>query len=266
MTRTLDDFRVETRTAVEAAQRAGEMLRAGTGRDSVTVKGDRDIVTATDTAIESEIRSIAATRLGISVVGEELGGEPPVNDAYWLVDPLCGTANFAAGIPLYCTNIAVVLGGTVIAGVVADANGGLLVAEAGLGAWSVEHGRCTRVTTSAAATAVVIEAGRSTDRRRAAAGDFTAAAISTNRWDVMALNSTVSLAYVAAGRVAAYALFAPAALHLAAGTALVMEAGGVVTDLGGAPWSLQSQTMLAAADEDTHRALLALIKRADARG
>lgn len=260
MTRTLHDFRIETRVAVEAAQRAGEMLREGVGRDRITVKGTRDIVTGTDTAIESEIRAVAAARLGIPVVGEEFGGVPPEKSVYWLVDPLCGTANFAAGLPLYCTNIAVVLDGQVVAGVVVDARGELLVSETDLGTWSVDgNGGCSPVATSPAATAVVIEAGRSTGDLRAAAADFTAAATRANGWDVMALNSTVSLAYVAAGRVAAYALFAPAALHLAAGSALVAEAGGVVTDLDGAPWTLRSQSLLAAADGQTHAALLSLI-------
>lgn len=47
-------------------------------------------------------------------------------------------------------------------------------------------------------------------------------------------------------------------LHVAAGTLLVEEAGGVVTDVDGKPWALTSDTLLAAADAATQEDLLGI--------
>lgn len=250
------EFTAGTRAAAEAVARAMPLaLGAAAG---VTSKGVRDLVTATDVAVEDSLRT-AAAGLGVALVGEERGGTAPDGVPYWLVDPLCGTSNYAAGIPLYCVNLAVVLDGEVTAAVVGDAStGDLLVAERGGGAWGFRDGVRRRLAATDANAAVVVEAGRSKGARRAEAARFTAAATRTDRWDVMALNSTVSLAYVAAGRVAAYVLFAAAPLHLAAGSLLVAEAGGVVTDLAGSPWNLRSESLVASAGGPLHDDLLRL--------
>ena len=243
-----------TSAAAAAVSRALALAAESLGDPRVTAKGPRDLVTATDVAVEDLLRSAAAS-LGISVVGEERGGEAPAGEPYWLVDPLCGTANFAAGIPLYSVNLAVVLDGAVVAAVVGDGStGDVLVAERGSGAW-----RSGARLASSASGAVVVEAGRSSSSVLSAAAAFTAAALRAERWDVMALNSTVSLAYVATGRVAAYVLFPKATLHVAAGALLCAEAGAVVTDLRGVAWTLDSDSLVAAATPELHRDLLALL-------
>ena len=254
-----DTFTPETLAAAAAVERALAVVRAALGRATgITSKGVRDLVTSTDVLVEDALRA-AAESLGVAMVGEERGGTAPEAARYWLVDPLCGTTNFAMGIPVFSVNLAVVSDGAVVAAVVGDASTGeVLVAERDRGAWAVRRDERRRLATSDAGSAVVIEAGRAQGRRRADAAAFTAAAIGADRWDVMALNSTVSLAYVAAGRVAAYVLFPQATLHVAAGTLLTLEAGGVVTDLAGVPWTLDSDSLVASANEPLHRQLLAL--------
>ena len=248
-----------TGAAVAAVRTAMPLAASGVGDPAnVTSKGVRDLVTRTDVAIEDTLRA-AAAEAGVAFVGEERGGRAPDDAPYWLVDPLCGTTNFAMGIPLSCVNVAVVDGGAVVASVVGDlSTGDLLVAERGGGAWARRDDRWRRLATSDTSATVVIEAGRSTGARRDAAARCVAAAIRADRWDVLALSSTVSLAYVAAGRVAAYLLFPAAPLHLAAGTLLATEAGGVVTDLAGAPWTLASDSLVASAHPALHDDLLAL--------
>jgi fructose-1,6-bisphosphatase/inositol monophosphatase family enzyme len=69
-------------------------------------------VTATDVAVEDAVRTMVGGAVGSLVVGEERGGEPPADGApYWVVDPICGTRNFASGVPLYSINLALVEGG-----------------------------------------------------------------------------------------------------------------------------------------------------------
>jgi len=79
------------------------------------------------------------------------------------------------------------------------------------------------------------------------------------RWDIRALSTTLALAYVAAGRVAAYVLFWTSALHVAAGSLLAAEAGAVVSDVDGRPWTTRSDS-IAAATSALHSDLLALVQ------
>lgn len=62
-------------------------------------KEGNDFATQTDLDAERAIRAVlAAERPGDSVLGEELAGDGPSGASRrWLVDPLCGTLNFAAG-------------------------------------------------------------------------------------------------------------------------------------------------------------------------
>jgi myo-inositol-1(or 4)-monophosphatase len=77
------------------------------------------------------------------------------------------------------------------------------------------------------------------------------------------LSTTLALAYVAGGRVAAYVLFWTSALHVAPGSLLVAEAGAVVSDLDGRPWTIQSDSIVASATPALHYDLLALARRPD---
>src|SRR5207247_8201578 len=99
-----------------------------------------DLVTATDIAVEDAIRGIVGDALGIPVVGEERGGEAPADGSpFWLVDPICGTRNFASGSPLYCVNMALVEAGRVTVAVVGEPSTGEIdVAEGGRGAWGMK--------------------------------------------------------------------------------------------------------------------------------
>ena len=72
-------------------------------------------------AVEDAVRTIIRGAVGSLVVGEERGGEAPADGApCWLVDPICGTRNFASGVPLYSINLAFVEGGQLTVAVVGD--------------------------------------------------------------------------------------------------------------------------------------------------
>jgi myo-inositol-1(or 4)-monophosphatase len=245
-------------TAIRAVAEALDLALARTGADEVTTKAGRDIVTATDVRVEDHVRAILGDALGIEVVGEERGGEE--GDAYWLVDPICGTRNYASGIPLWCVNLALVREGEPVLAVVADpSTDELLVASAGGGTWALERdGGARRLRADTSNDMIVVEDGKPTGPRRDAAADFFAAVVRANRWDLHALSSTISAAYVAAGRIAAYACFYVTAVHTTAGVLLARESGAVVTDVDGAPWTLASDSLLIAATAELHADLLAL--------
>lgn len=80
-------------------------------------------------------------------------------------------------------------------------------------------------------------------------------------WYVWQFSSTVAYVYLATGRIAAIVHFATSPVHVAAGCLLVAEAGAVVTDLAGRPWSVASSGVLAAATRELHDERRALLER-----
>lgn len=257
MTTSRDGLRLETRVAIDAVEQALELARRRVGAEDITAKGARDVVTATDLAVEDAVRAIVRDALASPVIGEERGGERPADGSpYWLVDPICGTRNFASGIPLYCVNLALVEVDDVTVAVVGDpTTGEIHVAERGRGAWALKDGARRRLRPSTESRTIVIDEGDSTGARREQAARFTAGAIRADRWDLRGLSTTLSLPYLAAGRISAYVLFWASAIHTGAGSLLVTEAGGTLSDIDGRPWTIHSDSVIASATPDLHAEL-----------
>ena len=111
----------------------------------VTVKADGTVVTEADRAIEAEARRIAAAGCpGLGVLGEEYGETPARTGARLIIDPIDATQNFARGIPIFATLLAIEERGEVIAGMAsAPALGVRWSAARGAGAF--RNGRRMRV-------------------------------------------------------------------------------------------------------------------------
>lgn len=82
------------------------------------LKDDNSIVTDADRAAEELIRAqLSRTRSRDQVIGEEFGSQGESNRK-WIIDPIDGTANFARGVPVWATLIALEEDGEVVVGVV----------------------------------------------------------------------------------------------------------------------------------------------------
>lgn len=94
----------------EIADEAAEIAMGVFRRDvEVTWKADATPVTQADTMIESTIRKrVAEAFPGDPVLGEEEGGEEG-DGRVWVIDPIDGTRNFASGIQIWSTLIALVV-------------------------------------------------------------------------------------------------------------------------------------------------------------
>jgi fructose-1,6-bisphosphatase/inositol monophosphatase family enzyme len=248
-------------TAIEAGQR---LSRRRLGADEIQSKGGRELVTGTDLAVEDAIRtSVLAWRPEWTVVGEERGGEDQVGDRpYWLLDPICGTRNFACNLPLYSTNLALVEDGCPTIAIVADGGtGDVYVAQRGDGAWRLTPGDAVRVHASGASGVVSVSPGkaRASDRHHHGA-EFLRGALVADRWDVRVIGSNIVFPYVATGRLAAYAFFnSVSPVHTTAGCLLVEEAGALVSDFSGQPWTLETRHLLASATPELQSDLVALL-------
>jgi fructose-1,6-bisphosphatase/inositol monophosphatase family enzyme len=107
-------------------------------------KGPGDLVTIADLRTEQALTPILRGLMpGSTVVGEEVTAKDATvldrlngDGDVWLIDPVDGTANFAAGLPLFACMVAFVRAGEVIAAWIYDPVKQLMaVAEAGAGAW-----------------------------------------------------------------------------------------------------------------------------------
>ena len=100
-------FDQELAFAHELADRAADIgLEVFAGDFEVRQKEDRSPVTEGDTRIEAMIREALAGRFpGDAILGEE-GGLDGSGARMWIIDPIDGTRNFAARIPIWATLIA----------------------------------------------------------------------------------------------------------------------------------------------------------------
>lgn len=114
-------YNEELAFAHELADRASQ-IALGMFRTTglrVDRKADRTLVTDADLAIEAMIRTrIADAFPGDRILGEEEGGSHEAEGRVWVIDPIDATANFARGIPVWATLIALREHGSSVMGLV----------------------------------------------------------------------------------------------------------------------------------------------------
>jgi myo-inositol-1(or 4)-monophosphatase len=243
---------------IKAAHRAGRSLKRDLGEIEhlqVSVKGPRNFVTAADRRAESILREeLAKARPDYGFLGEEGGAHPGTDKTHrWIVDPLDGTTNFLHALER---------NGTVVAGVVYNpANDEMFVAERGKGAFLNEK-RIRVAARQRLADAIVAcglpHYGRgdlALARNEIAAAQRAFAGL--RRYGA----ATLDLAWVAAGRLDAFWERDLSPWDLAAGSLLVREAGGFISDLDGGD-AILTKGNVVAGNETMHRELLRLLQEA----
>jgi len=126
-------------TAVEAVTRAGDLQMARFGGDfQIDKKGTIDLVTEVDVAVEQMFRAMIAERFpDHQVLAEEMGGAATAPEGpCWVFDPIDGTTNFAHGLPIFCSSLALEIDGVAeVAAVYDPTRKELFTAERGGGAF-----------------------------------------------------------------------------------------------------------------------------------
>jgi myo-inositol-1(or 4)-monophosphatase len=237
--------------AVEAAREAGAILRAEFDRPKkISYKGEVDIVTESDRRSEAAI--VARLRSHFpqhGIVAEEGGGGADGTRRgakyVWHVDPLDGTTNFAHGYPCFAVSIGLVEDGEpVVAAVLNPIADELFTAARGEGAYlgpkRIQVSPVEKLATSLVAT------GFPTHQRTTSVNiqyywDFTLRSHGVRRDGSAALD----LCSVACGRFEGFWEFGLNSWDTAAGTLIVREAGGIVSDLEGRPYRPGDKTILA---------------------
>lgn len=216
----------------EIVRSAGGVMRgAFTAPDkpAYSLKGRQDYLTATDGAIEQLVREAIEQRFaGDAVLGEEGGGSVD-GKRLWIVDPIDGTANFARQIPHYCVSLGLLEDGRLRAGAIYEPNcDELFIAERGHGAWL--NGERMRVSGVSEIGASTVEVGWSTRIPVQTYLDMVGRAAHAGCSVRRAGSGALGLAYVAAGRIEAYAEAHINSWDVAGALLLITEAGGHVND------------------------------------
>lgn len=233
------------------------------------LKVGTDFATDADLDAETTIRTVLTDhRPGDAQLGEEHGASGPESSRRWLVDPLCGTRNFGAGLPLVSTNVALSEDGEVTAAASAECVGDETYWTDGTTAWVRRGGADStlRPDRSSLMVSFNLEVDAAGRRR---ASDIMADPVFFETYQPRITSSTLALAWVAAGRHAAYVTEGDLRdnVHFAAGVGLCRAAGCVVTDLDGRSVDTGAAGarggragLIAAADATTHRAMLTLMR------
>ena len=261
--------RDDAEVATAAARAGAEVVLARYGqRLSRIDKGAGDFATDADVAAEEAILGvIRAARPDDAVHGEEGGRRGPADASrQWLVDPLCGTLNYAVGNMLVAVNVALRDGPAAVA----DPFSGEVFFTDGTTAWVRRDGVDELLAPTAATGLVDVNL----DPPFPSAPGFRAVDLLAHP-DFVAgfrprvVSSTLALAWVAAGKRAAYVTDGgdlTESVHFAAGIALCRAAGCVVTGVDGAPIGQTGRAcqggrgLVVASDAETHGLLLSMIR------
>ncbi len=231
----------------------------------VSKKGPADFVSAADKIAEKTIQQeLLKARPKYGFLLEESGEIPGADTSNrWIVDPLDGTTNFLHGIPHFAISIALERDGVPFAGVIYEPiHDEMFWGERGQGAHL--NGRRIRVSgrdnldESLLATGIPFKGERDHPLFLKQLGEVMAVTAGVRRFGSAALD----LAWVAAGR---YDGFWETGIHawdMAAGIAIVREAGGLVSDLSGGEGMLKGGDIVAA-NSNIHRKIIKILKAAE---
>ena len=227
-------------------------------------KQGNDFATEVDLAIERQVVAELESATGIGVHGEEFGGADLNSPLVWVLDPIDGTFNYAAGSPMAAMLLGLLRDGEPIAGLTwlpftgqryTAIEGGPLYVD------GVAHPPLHRAGLAQSIVAFgtfnVDWGGRFPGRYRVAVLEEISRVCSKLR---MHGSTGIDMAYVGAGIMGAAISFGGKVWDHAAGVALVRAAGGVVTELDGRPWSVQTRSTLTAAP-GAHEEVLEILDR-----
>jgi myo-inositol-1(or 4)-monophosphatase len=173
-----------------------------------------------------------------------------------LIDPLDGTTNYTTQIPFFAVSIASAKNKEVVLGAVYDPmHGNLYSAEKGEGAKLNDSPM--RISATEDLRQSMVGYTRPAKVKERFVEMFSKVELATRTPKILG-SAVLTLCLAANGNLDAAILISPNPWDMAAGSLLVQEAGGKITDFEGKPWSLESKDILAT-NGKIHQELLEII-------
>lgn len=243
------DF-AELLKVAEAAVDRGREVTDTRAPGRLTAKGDRDMASEVDFAVERRVREFLERETPeIGVLGEEEGGA--TDGTRWVLDPIDGTVNFVHGAPLWGISLGLIADGRAVAGVIDHpALGTRYAAAEGYGATCngepIRGSDCTDLTDALVAVGdyAVGPAAAEQNVERLAMTQLLFPRVQRVR---MIGTAATALTWVAAGHFDAMVMFSNKPWDTMAGVAMAREAGIHVHDLDGTPHTPASRGTVAVA-------------------
>jgi myo-inositol-1(or 4)-monophosphatase len=259
-------------TAVKAARKAGSIInRASLDLDLIKVasKGRSDFVTEVDRAAEAAIIDVLKSAYpSHEILAEESGASNPEggSEYTWIIDPLDGTTNFIHGFPQYAVSIGLQHNGVITQAVVYDpTRNELFTATRGRGAFlndrRIRVSRRAKLSESLIGTGFPFRKLEHLDEYVRMFKLITEQTAGIRRPGAAALD----LAYVACGRLDGFWEFGLSPWDMAAGSLLILEAGGLIGDFDGENDYLSAGHVVCGAPK-VYAQLLALVQEVHRRG
>ncbi|TCO30320.1 myo-inositol-1(or 4)-monophosphatase [Kribbella steppae] len=228
----------------EAAVDQGRTVTDTRAPGVLTSKGDRDMASEVDFAVEREVRAFLERETpDIGVLGEEEGGA--TDGTRWVLDPIDGTVNFVHGVPLWGISLGLIHEGRAVAGVIDHpALGTRYAAAEGLGATCngqpIRGSECTDLTDALVAVGDYA-VGPEAAAQNAVRLRLTELLYPRVQRIRMIGTAATALTWTAAGHFDAMVMFSNKPWDTMAGVAIAREAGVVVLDLDGSEHAPESR-------------------------
>ncbi len=256
--------------AIQAALKAGDILNQHSGKvKKIEFKDEVNLVTEVDCLSEEAIIKILKNQFPDHGILTEEGEGKKSESAYkWVIDPLDGTTNYAHDLPVYCVSIALEKEGEIILGVVYNPNlDELFVAEKGKGAFLYKgrkikkNQRRISVSQTADLSQSLLATGFPYDIRTTQIDNLNHFANFYKKSQAIrrAGSAALDLCYLAMGRFDGFWELKLSPWDMAAGSLLVTEAGGKVTDFSGGPFNIYLKEILASNGE-IHQQMIDVLK------
>lgn len=236
------------KTAIDAAKKAGLLLKKNIYKaHRIKFKGVIDIVTEMDKKAEDVIMETIKNAFPEHGILTEESAEQKTDSKYrWIIDPLDGTTNYSHGFPVFCVSIALEKQGEIILGVVYNPMlNELFTAEKGRGAYlnnkKIKVSHIKELTKSLLATGFPYDIRTSEQNNIANFANFAVSAQAIRR----AGSAALDMCYVACGRFDGFWELKLKPWDTAAAMLIINEAGGMVSDFNGKPFSFYSGETLA---------------------
>jgi myo-inositol-1(or 4)-monophosphatase len=221
---------IAKKTAIYIQSERGKIVK-----DQIEVKGLNDFVTRVDKTSEKMIvEALQPLVQGAGFIAEE-NTKPEKGETYnWIIDPLDGTTNFIHGVPCYCISIALMENNKIVVGVIYELNlqecfyawkeGGAF-----LNGNKIQVSNANSLKNSLLATGFPYYDYKWLDEYLSLFKYFM-----KNTHGVRRLGSAAAdMAYVAAGRFEGFYEYSLKSWDVAAGSLIITEAGGKVSDFSG---------------------------------